>query len=103
MKERRGKEEHEKELQTYIQKRQAENIKIIDLAGKSPDAIEAIIENGKIKLIAVEVLPSRWNNTRKYWKITFSEKNKKDSYRMFDDVKIIKYKLQYTKEMKINA
>lgn len=54
---KRGKIEHERALNDYI--KNCPN-KIIDLASKSPDAIEAIYEEGKIKLIAVEVLPIRW-------------------------------------------
>lgn len=91
---RRGKEEHEKALADYINKCRH---KIVDLAGKSPDAIEAIFENGKIKLIAVEVLPIRWQKGQQRWGKTFSHKQKLDSYRMFDEVKIITYKLNYSK------
>jgi len=91
---KRGKEEHEKALQNYIKKCQN---KIIDLAAKSPDAIEAVYEDGVIKLIAIEVLPVRWNKSKSYWKKTFTHKQKEESYRMFDKVKIINYKLQYSK------
>lgn len=94
---RRGKEEHEKALQEYIEKAKKDHKKIIDLCGKSPDAIEVIIENGKIKLIAVEVLPIRFNLSHNIWKKTFSHSQKRELYRMFDEVKIITYKLLYTK------
>ena len=93
-KERRGKEEHEEALKKYIDS--CPN-KIIDLAGKSPDAIEAYLENGEIKLRAVEVLPSRWSKGQKVWKKSFTYKQKKESYRRFDDVLIISYKLHYSK------
>jgi len=94
LEERRGKEEHESALREYILN--CSN-KILDLAGKSPDAIEAIIENGEVKLIAVEVLPVRWVKGQKRWQKTFTHKQKKESYRMFDEVKIIPYKLLYSK------
>mgnify|MGYP001619635147 CR=1 FL=1 len=93
-KERRGKEEHEQALRDYISN--CKN-KIIDLAGKSPDAIEAYVENGEIKLRAVEVLPIRWSSGQKVWKNTFSHIQKIDSYRRFDDVRIITYRLEYSK------
>ena len=93
--ERRGKEEHEKALRNYIVNCQN---KIIDLAGKSPDAIEAQIQpDGTIKLIAIEVLPIRWIQRRKRWQKSFTHAQKEESYRMFDDVKIINYKLNYSK------
>ena len=93
-KERRGKEEHEQALRDYIEN--CRN-KIIDLAGKSPDAIEAYLEDGKIKLRAIEVLPRRWNPRKGIWKKTFSGKQKTELYRMFDDIRIIDYKLEYSK------
>lgn len=92
--ERRGKEDHESTLRNYIEK--CPN-KIIDLSGKSPDGIEAYIDNGEIKLRAIEVLPVRWNKGKQIWKKTFTHKQKEESYRMFDDVKIITYRLHYTK------
>lgn len=92
---RRGKELHEEKLKEYISNC---NNKIIDLAGRSPDAIEAVIENGKVRLIAVEVLPSRWAKGKKVWKKSFTHKHKEYSYRMFDEVKIINYKADYTKK-----
>jgi len=92
--ERRGKEEHEKALKDYLDN--CTN-KILDLAGKSPDAIEVYLENGDIKLRAIEVLPYRWNKRKNIWKKTFSEKQKIESYRKFDDVRIITYKLDYSK------
>lgn len=95
--ERRGKAEHEKSLEQYINKARRNGIKIIDLAGKSPDAIEAYFENGKIKLRAVEVLPIRWMRGQQRWQKSFTNIQKKESYRMFDDVKIITYKLEYSK------
>ena len=91
---KRGNEEHEKALTEYITN--CKN-KIIDLKAKSPDAIEAVIEKGKIKLIAVEVLPIRWSTGQNKWKKTFTHKQKIESYRMFDEVKIITYKLEYSK------
>lgn len=93
--ERRGKEEHETALREYI-----ENCpnKILDLAGKSPDAIEAVIVDGKVKLIAVEVLSVRWINSKNIWKKNFTHAQKQESYRMFDEVKILTYKALYTKE-----
>lgn len=95
--ERRGKTEHEKALQEYISN--SKN-KIIDLAGKSPDAIEVFVdEMGDIKIRAIEVLPVRWSKGQEIWKKTFTHKQKEESYRMFDEVKIITYKLQYTKEL----
>ncbi len=92
--ERRGKELHEEKLKEYISN--CKN-KIVDLAGKSPDAIEAVIENGKVKLIAVEILPSRFNKNKNSWQKTFTYKDKEYSYRMFDEVKIITYRADYTK------
>lgn len=92
--ERRGKQEHEEALQNYISK--CKN-KIIDLAGKSPDAIEVYFDNGEIKLRAIEVLPIRWSTSYNVWKNTFTHKEKKETYRMFDEVKIITYKLKYSK------
>lgn len=94
MKERRGKEEHESALREYISN--CSN-KILDLAGKSPDAIEAIVVDGKVQLIAIEVLPIRWAKGQKRWQKTFTHKQKEESYRMFDEVKIIPYKLLYSK------
>ncbi len=91
---KRGKIEHERALNDYI--KNCPN-KIIDLASKSPDAIEAIYEEGKIKLIAVEVLPIRWQKGQQRWQKTFTHKQKLESYRMFDKVKIITYKLHYSK------
>jgi len=96
---KRGKEEHEKALEDYI--KNCPN-KIIDLAAKSPDAIEAIYEDGGIKLIAVEVLPIRWAKGQQRWQKTFTHKQKEVSYRMFDKVKIITYKLAYSKPEKLN-
>lgn len=93
-KERRGKEEHEQALKNYIDS--CPN-KIIDLAGKSPDAIEAYFEDGQIKLRAVEVLPVRWNRGKGIWKKTFSHKQKEELYRMFDHVRIVPYRLLYSK------
>lgn len=93
-KQRRGKEEHETALKNYIDN--CKN-KIIDLAGKSPDAIEVYIQNNEIKLRAIEVLPIRWSTGQQVWKNAFTFKQKQESYRMFDDVKIIPYKLEYTK------
>ena len=92
--ERRGKEEHEQALKNYIEN--CKN-KIIDLAGKSPDAIEVYYDKGELKLRAVEVLPIRWNKGQNRWQKAFTFKDKKYSYRMFDDVKIITYKLEYSK------
>jgi len=92
--ERRGKEEHEKALSDYIEN--SKN-KIIDLAGKSPDAIEAILVDGEIILRAVEVLPIRWAKGQQRWQKSFTHTNKEYSYRMFDEVKIITYKLNYSK------
>jgi len=94
MLERRGKEEHEKALADYITN--CPN-KIIDLAGKSPDAIEAYLDNGEIKLKAIEVLPLRWSTGQNRWKKTFTHKQKEESYRMFDEVNIITYQLLYSK------
>lgn len=97
--ERRGKIEHENALNEYVENiKKDPNKKIIDLAGKSPDAIEVNYVNGKIEIIAIEVLPIRWNRGKNTWKATFTHTQKKESYRMFDKVKIITYKLQYTKE-----
>jgi len=93
----RGKREHEDSLQKYIESQRSKGIKIIDLGAKSPDAIEAHLENDKIKLIAIEVLPLRWNKGKKFWKKTFTHKQKQDSYSMFDEVKIITYKLDYSR------
>lgn len=93
--ERRGKEEHESALKEYISN--CPN-KIIDLAGKSPDAIEAFIVDGEVVLRAVEVLPARWNARHNRWKKTYSHKQKIDIYRMFDEVKIVPYRLEYSKE-----
>jgi hypothetical protein len=95
-KQRRGKEEHEKALKEYI-----ENCtnKILDLSGKSPDAIEAYFAiDGSIKLRAVEVLPLRWNEKTKSWKKTWTYNAKISIYDMFDDVRIIGYNLEYTKK-----
>jgi hypothetical protein len=90
---KRGNNLHEEELQRYIQQAKSEGRKIIDLAARSPDAIEAIIVNGQIELIAIEVLPSRWSNRYKAWKHPWTFKQKEESYRMFDKVKILGYKL----------
>lgn len=92
---RRGKEEHERALSEYVMS--CEN-KIIDLKGKSPDAIEAYVEDGKIKLRAIEVLPLRWDLKNKRWKKTFTMKGKEYSYRMFDEVKFVTYLLEYSKK-----
>lgn len=91
--ERRGKELHEKELRRYLEEAKSKGRKIIDLAGKSPDAIEVRLEYGKLKLIAIEVLPSRWSTTYKSWKHAWTYKQKQYSYRMFDEVKILEYRL----------
>ena len=86
---RRGKELHEQELQKFIEQMQKEGIKIIDLAGKSPDAI--MIKDGK--LVAVEVLPIRWSRSYQAYKHSWTYKQKQESYGMFDEVVILEYKL----------
>lgn len=85
---KRGKDLHETELQEFIQRMRSEGKKIIDLAGKSPDAI--MVKDGK--LIAVEILPSRFSKSKQKWVHSWSYKEKKEIYSMFDDVIIIEYK-----------
>jgi hypothetical protein len=94
---RRGKIEHEEALQGYINSVKSKGGKIIDLAGKSPDAIEVVIEDGNIKILAIEALPIRWNKGKNFWKKTYSHKAKRELYSMFDEIRIIEYKLAYSK------
>lgn len=90
---RRGKELHEEKLQEYIKECEQKNIKIIDLAGKSPDAIQAELIDGKIVLTAVEVVPTRFSTSYNTWKKSWSYKNKQETYHMFDKVKMLEYKI----------
>lgn len=90
----RGKELHEKALKKYIEEQsKKDDVKIINLKGKSPDGIMAKIDkNGSIKLMAVEVLPLGSN-----YRIT----EKINNYDMFDETIIVKYTKKSNMKYKI--
>ena len=53
---KKGSIEHEEALKQLIQEYEAIDYKIIDLGGKSPDAIGVIIKNGAPILVALDVV-----------------------------------------------
>lgn len=87
---KKGNEQHEKELQRACKELRSDGWKVIDLEGRSPDAI-AVKEE---KVVAVEVLMKykierNDNDHRRYrWKFSggFTLTQKKNIYKMFDDV-----------------
>lgn len=84
---KKGKEEHEALLKKTIRELEAEGWRVVDLEGKSPDAVAA--KDGKI--IAVEILGQRWIPGTG-WKQRWTYKAKKENYSMFDDVVIKVFK-----------
>ena len=77
-----GNEQHGLLLNETIRELEAEGWRVVDLKGKSPDAVAA--KDGK--LIAIEVLGQSW--TKKGWKGNWTFRSKKANYSMFDDVLI---------------
>lgn len=82
MKNRRGNEEHEKILKETINEYEQGGWRVIDLEGKSPDAI-ATKDN---KIIAIEILGKSYKNGK--WKKSHTTTEKEDIYYMFDEVVI---------------
>lgn len=82
-----GSKKHEEVLKLYITELEEEGFKVIDLKGKSPDAI-AVKDN---KVCAVEVLGSTYRKG-KGWHKGWTRKHKQTQYSMFDDVFIRVFK-----------
>lgn len=87
---KKGDELHEKKLQEYVEQARLEGRKVIDLEAKSPDAIEVIVDKNCIKVVAIEVLPHTTHPTRKGHH-GWTHKQKQNTYKMFDEVRIIEY------------
>ena len=79
-----GSEQHEKELNEEIERLENKGYRVINLEGKSPDAIA--IKDGKV--VAVEVLGVSYYKKNHTFKGTFSIKQKLGTYHMFDGVMI---------------
>lgn len=92
---KKGNPQHELELQRACKELRVEGWKVIDLEGRSPDAIA--VKDGKI--IAVEVLMKykierNDNDHRRYrWKFSggFTLNQKRNIYKMFDDIEFFFY------------
>lgn len=78
---KKGGERHEKKLKEVIQEFKRKGYKVVDLEGKSPDAI-AVKDN---VVCAVEVL-GRVHRKNRGWKKDFTIIQKKSLYSMFDKV-----------------
>lgn len=86
----RDKENFNKKIKEYLWYAQGQkDRRIIALTGKSPHLIEARLNDGKIELIAIEILPEV--NRDKTPSHSWTTKQKKDQYQMFDEVLIIQY------------
>lgn len=86
-----GKKQHEDLLKKTIKEMEEKGWKVIDLKGRSPDAIAAKNENDKVKIIALEILGMSYNEG-KGWHKSWTYKEKMDNYSMFDEVIIKKFK-----------
>ena len=73
-------ERHEQALQEEINRLKSLGFKVINLEEKSPDAIA--IKDGKV--YAVEVLGISYYKKKRQWKGTFSIRQKRLIYHMFD-------------------
>jgi len=83
-----GGKKHEKLLKETIKKLEKEKYRVIELKGKSPDAIA--VKNNKI--VAVEILGVSYNYKKKRWHKSWTYTQKEDNYSMFDRVIIKKFK-----------
>jgi len=81
-----GNKQHEKVLRETIEKLEKDGYHVVNLKGKSPDAI-ATKDN---KLIAVEVLGETYRKGK--WKKSWTYTQKEDDYSMFDDILIRTFK-----------
>ena len=75
-----GNKQHEKVLKETIEKLEEKGYRVVDLKGKSPDAV-ATKDN---KLIAVEILGETHRKGK--WKKSWTYTQKEDDYSMFDDI-----------------
>ena len=75
-----GSETHDEVLQEEIEELQSKGFRVINLEGKNPDAIA--IKDGKV--YAVEVLGISYYKKKRHWKGSFSIKQKRSIYHMFD-------------------
>ena len=85
-----GGKEHEEELLRVRNSLITDGWRVIRLFGKSPDAIAAKIVDGKLKIVAVEILGKSYKK-EKGWTRNWTYKQKRDTYSMFDDVFIKSY------------
>jgi hypothetical protein len=85
-----GKHLHEEELEKTKKEYSEKGYKIIDLKGKSPDAIA--FKDGKA--ICIEVLPAAYNKRKGYYHSNWTYKGKMTVYSNlgFDEIDIRKYK-----------
>ena len=100
-----GKGQYREVLKDYISDLEEEGYRVIPLEGKSPDAIaikldasQVDIDLEKIKVCAVDVLGKTHRKGRGYHG-SWTYKQKKKTYSMFDDVLIRTFKrdTNYTK------
>lgn len=87
MKGRHGSTQHMREVQKHIDELIKKGYRVIDLQGKSPDAI-ALKDD---KIYAVEVLGRQYKRG-KGWIKKWSHVSKKKNYDMFDDVIIFSFR-----------
>ena len=76
-----GSVQHEIELVNELQKLHNDGWKVINLRGLSPDGIA--VKDGKV--VAIEVLGADYRKG-KGWRHSWTYKDKKERYSMFDDV-----------------
>jgi len=74
---------HEVELKKVLSKLENEGYRVFSLSGLSPDGIA--VKEGKV--VAVEVLGLHWREVpQKRWHRSWTYKDKRKAYSMFDDV-----------------
>ena len=87
MRGRHGSLQHMKAVHKNIAELEKKGYRVIDLQGKSPDAIALKDE----KIIAVEILGRQYKKG-KGWKKKWTHAQKKKNYDMFDDVIIFSFR-----------
>ena len=87
---------HELTLRIFKDASESEGKRVIDLAGKSPDLIEAFVKDGKVVINAIDAVNANTKGKKprsKYDNISHLKWKKKLYEALgFDEVKIIPYK-----------